>query len=100
MTDRAGRPGLVTDLTGATHRPLTLSARFLEDARRRQILQAPAGTSVRELGLMTTRIEGIPLDVLFALDALTLLAEQGNEIAKTIVFRERRRLGIDLPKRA
>jgi hypothetical protein len=100
MTDREGRPVLAPDLAGAIHRPLVLSERFLADARRRQILQAPGGTSMRELVKMTSRIEGIPLDVLFALDALTLLAEQGNEIAKTIVFRERRRLGIDLPKRA
>jgi len=98
MTDRAGRPGLVTDLAGTTHRPLTLSPRFLADARRRQILQAPAGTSMRELVTLGNRIENIPLDVLFALDALTLLAEQGNAIAKALVFRERRRLGIDLRK--
>lgn len=95
MTPGRTRPALVTDLTGATHRPLILSERFVAEARRRQLAQRPPADQRERLDL-TRKIEGIPLDVLFLLDALTLLAEQGNDIAKSIVYRERRRLGIDL----
>lgn len=44
-------------------------------------------------------IEGIPTDVLFTLEAIRQLAEQGNEVAKQLYWAERVRLGIDVPKR-
>jgi len=43
-------------------------------------------------------IEGIPIDVLFTLEAIRMLAEQGNEVAKNLYWAERVRLGIDIPK--
>lgn len=44
-------------------------------------------------------IEGIPVDVLFTLEAIRQLAEQGNKVAERLYWTERVRLGIDVPKR-
>ena len=43
------------------------------------------------------RIEGLPIDVLETLEAIRLLAEQGNRVAKELYEEERERLGIDRP---
>lgn len=43
------------------------------------------------------RVTGIPADVLFTLEAIHLLAEQGNAAAKALYEQERLRLGIDRP---
>lgn len=44
------------------------------------------------------RIEGLPIDVLEALEALRLLAEQGNKVAEMLYMDEREKLGIDRPR--
>ncbi|HEY6056453.1 MAG TPA: hypothetical protein VIV06_00395 [Candidatus Limnocylindrales bacterium] len=80
--------------------PLRLS----EPARRvllsRGILTVQAPTEeqqalVRQLRLRDKRAEDIPFDVLFALESLRQLAEQGNEVAADLYESERIRLGID-----
>jgi len=46
------------------------------------------------------RINGLPSDVLFALEALRLLAEQGNQVAAYMYDDERKKLGIATPTRS
>jgi hypothetical protein len=88
------RPEPVTDLTGARHRPLVLTEPQRRAMATRVMVQGPT-TSIPELARSRRRIEGLPVDVLFALEALALLAEQGNDIAKKILADERVKLGID-----
>ncbi len=58
--------------------------------------QAASLREVEREGHVRT-VEGIPLDVLMTLEALRVLADQGNMLAAHIYERERRRLGIDRP---
>lgn len=95
MTLGRQRPGPVTDLAGATHEPFRLSERFIREARNRLFVQAPPAEELRRIDL-SRRIEGIPLDVLVFLDALTMLAERGNVLAERLVWDERRKWGIDV----
>lgn len=60
---------------------------------------APARETFEELSRRIKTIEGIPVDVLFTLEAIRLQAEQGNKVAEWLYWAERRRLGIDIPKR-
>lgn len=81
--------------------------RLTEEQRRRLsdslLLQKPPNARAREtfeeLARKIKTIEGIPVDVLFTLEAIRLQAEQGNETAKWLYWRERERLGIDIPRR-
>ncbi len=75
---------------------------YLTDEQKRRIanrvmLQKPAGMSERELAAWRRGIEGvfngIPGDVLFTLDSLRLLAEQGNRVAADLFDYESERLG-------
>jgi hypothetical protein len=88
-------PAQVTDLTGATHRPLVLTPEFRKAMAHRVALAAPTGPAdfldVERLG----RISGLPADVLITLEALAQMADRGNRIAAQILIDERRRLGID-----
>lgn len=72
---------------------------FTEQQRRmlstRLMVQAPKGIPVAELAHQRRSIEGLPTDVLMTLEALLVLAEQGNEIAQNLLTTERKRLGID-----
>jgi hypothetical protein len=78
--------------------PLELTKRDAKRlTRNRQLLQPPApGTPLP--ALTARRAEGIPLDVLFTLESLRQLGEQGNQIAMRIYEVERARLGIDRPR--
>lgn len=59
---------------------------------------AAAAETFAELQRKVKTIEGIPVDVLFTLEAIRLQAEQGNKVAEWLYWRERIRLGIDVPK--
>jgi hypothetical protein len=80
--------------------------RFTEAQRRAlsttTMLQKPPSAEARDqfLQLLERRktIEGIPTDVLFTLEAVRQLAEQGNMVAEQLYWSERVRLGIDVPK--
>lgn len=64
----------------------------------RLMLQLPNDTPVRELAAFRASIEkavnGIPGDVLFALETLRLLADQGNVVARDLFDDEVERLGL------
>lgn len=51
-----------------------------------------------ELVRRQKRLSSLPIDVLFTLEALRLLADQGNIVAQELYWSERVRLGIDIPK--
>lgn len=80
--------------------------RFTEEQRlalsTRHMVQRPPGeaaiASFAELAHRRKTIEGLPVDVLFTLEAIRLLADQGNEMAKRLYWSERVRLGIDTPR--
>jgi len=83
-----------------------LPLHFSEAERRalstRLLVQPPASMREverhQELARQRGRIEGIPIDVLETLDAIRMLAEQGNQVAKELYMVEREKLGIDLPR--
>lgn len=79
------------------YRPLTLSERQqrLMESRGIQRMQ-PRPAHIAPLNLRA--VEGIPGDVLFALEALRQQAEQGNQFAKFMYEQERESLGIDRPR--
>jgi hypothetical protein len=78
---------------------------FTEEQRQalssRLIVQPPPSAAAVErhadIARQRKRIEGLPIDVLEALEALRLLAEQGNLVARELYSIERERLGIDRP---
>jgi hypothetical protein len=73
---------------------------FTEEQRRAlssRLMLQPPGTEMARLE--RSRIEGIPADVLATLEAIKLLADQGNRVAQDLYMAERRRLGIDIPSR-
>lgn len=90
-------PGLVTDLTGATHRPLRISERFRAGMVDRVALHGPVGQS--DLVDVRKRLNGLPMDVLVHLEALAFLADKGNRLAAEILLMEREKLGIDPGRR-
>lgn len=63
----------------------------------RLMVVAPPGIKPSDLVKQRRTIEGLPYDVLIHLEALALLAAQGNIIAADILTAERVRLGIDRP---
>jgi hypothetical protein len=66
------------------------------ESRGRLLLQPrPAGVAPIPLGRRTA--EGLPFDVLMALESIRQLAEQGNVVARTLYEMERERLGLDRP---
>lgn len=81
---------------GATKNPnpLRLSKRdALRLTGNRTLLQSPpAGVPLPDIAAMGA--EGIPGDVLFLLENLRQLADQGNLVARQLYERERRRWGI------
>lgn len=91
-------PGLVRDLTGAVHAPMVLT----EQARIRMIDRVMLSRQVAESDRLDTRkrVEGLPIDVLVTLEALSLMAEKGNTLAGYILMEERERLGIDRKTRS
>ncbi len=86
-------PGLVTDLTGARHRPFVIS----EQMRKRMVDRVALHGPVSQTDLLDARrrIENLPLDVLFTLELLALMADKGNVVAADLLVSERERLGID-----
>ena len=81
------------------YRPLTLSdrqRRLMESRGVQRIQPRPSGVAPIPLGVGGS--EGIPYDVLFALEALRQQAEQGNRFARFMYEYEREKLGIDRPR--
>lgn len=68
----------------------------------RLIVQPPPTMSAieahQDLARQRKTIEGLPIDVLETLEAIRLLAEQGNQVAKELYEVEREKLGIDKPR--
>lgn len=87
-------PAVVTDLTGATHRPFVLSRGAVERIRGRLALASPHGISPKSLIDRNKRIQNLPLDVLVVLESLQLMADAGNVIAGDLLASERARLDI------
>lgn len=63
----------------------------------RLMLQLPSDATPEQIAahrrFLEGRFNGIPGDVLFALDAIRLLADQGNKVAIWLFDRESERLG-------
>ncbi len=80
------------------YRPLTLNdrQRRLMESRGIQRVQ-PRAEGAAPIRLHHT-INGIPEDVLFALEALASLAEQGNDVARFVYEHELESLGITRPR--
>jgi hypothetical protein len=74
-------------------RPLVLTPMFrkLIEANQRQKLQVPEGKPRHDFD---RRISGMSGEILFALESLRLLAEQGNKVAARLYERETKRLGL------
>lgn len=83
------------------YRPLTLSERQQRLMESRGILRIqPRAPGVAPIPLNVRGSEGIPVDVMFALEAVRMQAEQGNLFAKWLYEREAAALGIDVrPKK-
>lgn len=81
--------------------PLTLNEGQRRLLSNKLMLQLPTGIGPRELASvrrdMDRVISGLPGDVFMALDALRLLADQGNVIAADLFDSECRRLGLTRP---
>lgn len=75
---------------------------FTEQQRRqlstRLMAQAPRDLSPAQVAAvrkdLDRRVKGLPPDVFMALDALRLLAEQGNTVARDLFMDESDRLGL------
>jgi hypothetical protein len=75
--------------------PLTLTPEFraqMESRARQRLQPPPVGT--RDRGEWDRTISGIPGDVLFTLENLRFLADQGNRVAAWLWEREVKRLGL------
>ena len=79
--------------------PLEFSERERRALSTRLMVQAPPGLTPRQLksaaAFMDRAVKGLPGDVFMALDALRLLADQGNETAKHVFDEECAKLGLD-----
>jgi hypothetical protein len=68
----------------------------------RLMLKGPANATPEEIAAHRRSIDGflngLPGDILFALDSLRLLADQGNRVAEYLLDRETERLGLTRPK--
>lgn len=77
-------------LTLTPHQRLHLANRIM--------LQGPGDASPGEIAAhqrgLSRMLNGIPGDVLFALDALRLLADQGNVVARDLFQSEIERMGL------
>lgn len=82
--------------------PMTFSEEERKALSTRLLVQPPPSLdAVRQHQLMADqikRIEGLPIDVLETLEAIRMLAESGNRVAKELYEVERERLGIDVPR--
>lgn len=82
--------------------PLHLTPEQRRALSTRVMLQAPGADTTPEMRTMTARLveqrlNGIPGDILFTLDALRLLADQGNQTAGAVLDYEINRLGLTRP---
>lgn len=81
--------------------PLELKEHQRRAFSTRLMLQLPPTASPREIARvradMDRVIHGLPGDVFMALDALRLLADQGNTIAADLFDSESKRLGLTRP---
>lgn len=82
--------------------PLELPEHVRRAFSDRLMLQVPIAPSERERARvrrdMDAAVMGLPGDVFMALDALRLLADQGNEVAKILFDSECEKLGLTRPK--
>lgn len=80
---------------------LKLSEKHRRLLSTRLMLQAPTGLTPRQVKAVADdldkRIKGLPPGAFMALDALRLLAEQGNLVADTLFDQESARLGLTRP---
>lgn len=78
--------------------PLELSESQRRLMATRLMVQAPPGLTPKQLarwrGDLERRVNGIPSDVLFTLESIRFLAEQGNEVAKALYQDECEKLGL------
>lgn len=97
---RAIRRPLTPD-TAVESGGLRLTPHQLAHLRTRLMVQPPGPDNMPEsmeaITERSRRITGIPPDVLLTLEAIHLLAEQGNIAARWLYEQERIRLGIDRP---
>lgn len=67
----------------------------------RIMVQAPQGMTTEQIrstqAFVGRAVKGLPPDVFMMLDALRLLADQGNDIAKALFDRECAALGLTRP---
>jgi hypothetical protein len=90
----------LTPETAEDHGGLRLTRHQLEHLRTRLQVQPPGpdtNNGIAEMMERGKRLQGIPGDVLFTLEAIRLLAEQGNAVAAELYQSERIKLGIDRP---
>jgi hypothetical protein len=80
--------------------PFDLTEHQRQHLQTRLMAQAPTGLPPAELArtrrYFDKAIRGLPGDVVMSLDALALLAEQGNNVAKRLLEDECKRMGIDV----
>lgn len=81
--------------------PLELKEHQRRLIANRLMLQLPNGVSPREVARVRAdldrRVQGMPGDVFMALDAIRLLADQGNAVAKDLFDSECAKLGLTRP---
>lgn len=77
---------------------LTLTPHQRAHLANRIMLQSPVDVSPAEIAAhqrgLDRSLNGIPGDILFALDALRLLADQGNVVARDLFQMEIERMGL------
>lgn len=85
----------VAETVNPDGRPLRLSPGFFarRAGRERLIVQPPTPEQRADLEKVAGRLR-VPIDVLLPLEALRLLADQGNYVAKRLYVGECRKLGI------
>lgn len=99
---RATAEALVkTDVVGQPRPALHLPEHVRQAFSSRMMLQAPANLTERQIAAirqdLDSRVAGLPPGAFMALDALRLLADAGNEVAKTLFDAESERLGLTRP---
>ena len=81
--------------------PLELTPLQAAQLSTRLMLQAPRDLTPSQIAAVRRDLDrvvrGLPADVFMALDAMRLLAEQGNAVAADIFDYESRRLGLTRP---
>jgi hypothetical protein len=81
--------------------PLEFTEQQRRTLSRVLMVQAPVGLTEKQLRQarreINRSVNGLPGDVFMALDALRMLADQGNTVAKDLFEQESNRLGLTRP---